>query len=137
MRILFDTNVILDILLKRKEFLDNSLGSVKTALHQGDCCMLSSSVITDIFYLARKFYSDKEKAMQCVITSVSLFKLAPVTEECIVCSLGKEFSTFEDAVIDSVATNCQADCIVTRNKADFKKSKNIVFTPQEFIEFRK
>ena len=43
------------------------------------------------------------------------------------------FSDFEDALQAASAEACGADCIVTRNVADFTKSQVVVLTPAEFL----
>lgn len=122
--------------MDRGEYIEDSLQALRLGISNGDCCLMSSSVVADIYYIARKRFGDKEKALKCVIASVELFELAPVDEKCILSSITKGFSDFEDAIVDAVATNCHADCIVTRNKADFKNSENVIFNPKEFIQFR-
>ena len=48
MRILVDTNVVLDILLKRTEFVQDSYGALEKAYNKGDILFLSASAITDL-----------------------------------------------------------------------------------------
>ena len=54
MRLLLDTNVVLDILLERRGFCDDALDMMEKAISKGDRLFLSSSAATDIYYIVRK-----------------------------------------------------------------------------------
>ena len=66
MKILVDTNVILDILLRRQEFVLDSQRALEMAITQGDRLFFSSSSVTDVYYLIRKQTGDKTIALNAI-----------------------------------------------------------------------
>ena len=51
MRILIDTNVILDILQKREPFFADSYRALRKAIESDVECLISATAATDIFYM--------------------------------------------------------------------------------------
>ena len=134
MRLLFDTNVLLDVLLKREEFYLDSLESIKKALDRGDKIYVSSSAITDIYYIVRKNSLDKTEALEIIKNIAKLFRFAEVNEQVIYSAINSKMSDFEDAVVDSVGQNISANYIITRNKLDFKCSIIPAINPKEYLK---
>lgn len=64
MRILIDTNVILDIFQKRKPFFPDSYRALRKAIEAKSECLVSASSATDIFYLLRKFLKSADQAKE-------------------------------------------------------------------------
>ena len=56
MRILIDTNVILDIVQKREPFFADSYQALRKAIEADAECLISASAATDIFYMLRKAF---------------------------------------------------------------------------------
>ena len=134
MRILLDTNIILDIILDRKEFVEDSLAVMQKAISNGDRMYLSASSATDIYYIVRKQTGSKEQALNGIKRLAKLLTFADVNEECVLAATLSKINDYEDAVVDEVATRSKVDFIVTRNVNDFKFSKNKVITPKSFIK---
>ena len=59
MKILLDTNVVLDVLLDRQAFKQDSLDAMKKAINHGHILYMSASAITDVFYILRKSTESK------------------------------------------------------------------------------
>ena len=66
MRLLIDTNVFLDVLLNRKDFVDTSKAVLEKAIKEGDNLYLSSSAMTDIYYVIRKQTKSREIALAAI-----------------------------------------------------------------------
>jgi predicted nucleic acid-binding protein len=132
MKTLFDTNVILDVLLDRTPFSDDAsflLSKVEKSEIMGYIC---ATTVTTIYYLATKALG--AKVASCHIRSLlSLFVIAPVNRVVLENALLSKFEDFEDAVLHEAARHAGANYIVTRNLSDFKESKLPVFEPREFI----
>jgi hypothetical protein len=64
MIVLFDANILSDILLKREPTFEDSYDSVILSLKSNDTCMISASSAADIYYILRKALKDKEKAKE-------------------------------------------------------------------------
>jgi len=57
LKVLLDTNVVLDILLKREQFFTDSLNAVELTLGSGEnkgYLFIPASTITDIYYIANR-----------------------------------------------------------------------------------
>lgn len=63
MRIMVDTNVIMDILQRREPFFTDSYQAVHSIIKEDGECMLSASAATDIFYMLRKALQSPQQAM--------------------------------------------------------------------------
>ena len=66
MRIMVDTNVLLDILQKREPFFADSYQALRKAIEAEAECLLSVSAVTDIFYVLRKALQSSRQAKERV-----------------------------------------------------------------------
>ena len=132
-RILFDTNVILDVALAREPFHESSL-AVWNAAQMGlvNGCVTSSS-LTDICYIVEK-NSSAVQARMIMHDILRDLELVHVSRESALLALNPEYPDIEDAMQyhAAVANNC--DAIVTRNVKDFPEGGLPVITPDEFIK---
>ena len=132
MKILFDTNVILDVLLDREPFADDAallMSLVEKSEITGFIC---ATTVTTIQYLASKALGQKN-ASRHIKTLLALFVVAPVNRVVLEGALASKFTDYEDAVLHEAASHAGAEYIVTRNMADFKKSQLPVFSPADLI----
>jgi predicted nucleic acid-binding protein len=121
LRVIFDTNVVLDLLLDRKPFsLDAArcFSRVESGEIEGWLC---ATTVTTLHYLLRKSLGAR-KARESTSLLLSLFEIAPVNKTALELALSLPFKDFEDAVLHESARLVNADMIVTRNTADFKHS---------------
>lgn len=132
MNILFDTNVILDVLLERGDFLQESVALVNHVESVEINGFLSASSIATIYYIAQKTFSRK-KAVKEIELLTEIFGIAPVNKTVIVDALKLGFKDFEDAIIHESAKCINADAIVTRNVKDFKKATINVYSPAQLL----
>ena len=98
MRLLLDTNVLLDVLLARSPHADAAvriLAAVEAGVVTG---VIGATSVTTVFYLATKAVGVR-RAKGHVRTILSLFEIAPVTEAVLARALELGFADFEDAVI--------------------------------------
>jgi len=133
MKILLDTNVVLDVLLKREPFFEESYTAIKSSIEKGNILYVSASSITDIYYLLRKAVGSKDKALSYLQALIKVVSIASVDEKTIVDATMSKLNDFEDAVIDIIASSLNIDVIVTRNIKDFKKSLTKVLSPKQLI----
>ena len=133
MRVLFDTNVVLDLLLDREPF---SLEAAKcfSRVEAGEIeGWLCGSTVTTLHYLIRKS-AGARKARESISLLLSLFEIAPVNKTALEGALNLPFKDFEDAMLHEAARLVNADVIVTRNTVDFKHSSIPVRQPRELGE---
>jgi predicted nucleic acid-binding protein len=131
-KVLFDTNVILDVLLDREPFADDAallLARVEQSEIIGFVC---ATTVTTIHYLATKALGPKA-AVKHIQTLLSLFVIAPVNRVVLENAVVANFADFEDAVLGAAASHVGAKYIVTRNIGDFKNATLPVFEPREFL----
>jgi len=131
-RVLFDTNVVLDVLLAREPYLQPAaqlLSLVDTGRIEG---IVSATTVTTIHYIAAKAVG-RGPAAQHLRTLLALFEVASVDREVLLSALDLDFPDYEDAVLHEAARADAAAAIVTRNGADFGKATLPVFTPQELL----
>lgn len=132
MKVLFDTNVILDVLLDRQPFSDDASFLLST-VEAGDMAgYLCATTITTIHYLASKAISAKA-AQQAITSLLNLFEIAPVTRAVLDDALKAGFADFEDAVLYQAACHAGVDGIVTRNQQDFNKAALALYSPGELV----
>lgn len=132
MKVLFDTNIILDVLLDRKPFSEHAsylMSKVERSEIKGFLC---ATTVTTIHYLLSK-YLDKEKAIDSINSIMALFEIASVNRLVIENALKSKFSDFEDSVLHESARHTGAEYIITRDIKDFKKSTIPVYTATEFL----
>ena len=132
MKILIDTNIALDILLKRPDY-PNAYIIYSLAEKNKIACYISASAITDIFYIARKDIG-KKNAKEALKTLLQVFKPATVTASHIYEALDLEWEDFEDSVQYVVGENFPVDYIITRNISDYASGSIPAVTPEQFIK---
>ena len=133
MRVLFDTNVVLDVLLDRAPHAEPAavlLAQVETGEITGYIC---ATTVTTIHYLAGKA-SGTGQAKKHVGRLLSLMEVAPVNRPVLEGALASKISDYEDAVIVEAARQVDTQAIVTRNQKDFRASAVPVYTPAEMLK---
>lgn len=137
MKVMFDTNIILDILLNRQPFCEMSARVIDlsaTGIIEG---YISASAITDIYYIAYKTIKDKRNVYSLLEKLLQIVSVAGVTEAEIFAALKSDWNDFEDAVQYFSARNIEVSYIVTRNRKDYLSGDIEVMEPQEFYRLMK
>ena len=131
-RVLFDVNVVLDVLLDRKPFADSS-SEAWAAVERGDAeGLLSAHAVTTLHYLNAKAVGIR-MATETTEALLSVFEVAPVDEAVLRSAVALEWKDFEDAVTASSARRAKCDAVITRNPRDFKGAAVRVLTPAEAV----
>ena len=136
MRVLLDTNVVLDVLQKREPwFQDGAVIFRAIANNQVTGC-LTAKQITDIHFFARKQFKGNEnvdgKARQVIGKLLSLFDLIDTLGIDCRNAIGINNGDFEDAVLIESTLRAGIDRIVTRNLEHFRPCPVQVCSPSEF-----
>jgi len=131
-KVLFDTNVILDILIRREKLYYSSALSLTIIENKQADGFICETAIPLIFYLVEKDRG-RQKAEKVIYDLLKILHIANVDENTIKMSLHSGFKDFEDAIIYFSALNNNIDLIITRNKKDFIKSGLPVLSPEEFL----
>lgn len=136
MKILIDTNVILDVLIDRKDFAEPAQKIFKLCEVKKVEGFISALSIPNIVYIMRKEL-DRDKIKNILNKLTLIFNVADLKSDDLITASEMDFNDYEDAVHCAQAMRIKADYIVTRNVKDFDKSKIPVITPQEFIKIIK
>jgi len=133
LKILLDTNIVLDLLMDRMPFAE-AAAELFSKVEDGSVIgCLCGTTITTVYYLAAKALG-APRAQEEIKKLLSLFEVAPVNRHVLESALGAGFSDFEDAVIHEAACHIGADAIVTRNQKDFKKAGISVYSSEEMAK---
>jgi predicted nucleic acid-binding protein len=132
---MLDTNVVLDVLLERESFVEDS--SAIFAMVEGGALtgLLCATTITTLAYLAGKTVGRPQAAKQ-IRQLLSLFEVAPVTRAVLDGALASKAADFEDAVLAEAALQAGAQAIITRNLRDFAHSPVRAHTPVQWLAMR-
>lgn len=130
---LIDTNIVLDALQKREPFYSTS-NDVMLATANGmfDACV-SSSCVTDIYYLLHKTNHDSKLSKQILSNLFEFVTIIDTNDSDCKLALASKIKDYEDAIISQAAYRNNVDIIVTRNKKDFKNSKVQAILPEELL----
>jgi predicted nucleic acid-binding protein len=134
MKVLVDTNVIIDALTGREPFRETAEQIFMIAANQTEDMYITASSATDIYYLVRKHLHSSEKAKNVMEKLYELFYILDVTSGDCRAALLSDIKDYEDAVVSCCASRNQMDYIVTRNIKDFECSKVSVILPHDFLE---
>ncbi len=137
MKILIDTNVVLDVLLKRKPFYSAAVGVLALAKKNHVQEYVSASAITDIYYISCRQLKDKELARSLLKQLLQIVSVLAVSEEEIINALESDWKDFEDSVQYAVALSHDIDAIITRNPFDYMESEIPVWLPEQSLELVK
>ena len=133
MTILFDTNVVLDVLLDRTPYAESAARLFGHVERGGLAGMLTSTTVTTVYYVGRKEVGDGV-ARAGIQRLLDLFAMAPVYRSALQAALDSGFHDFEDAVLHEAARQARADGIVTRNADDFTAATLTIYTPAELLQ---
>lgn len=121
MRVLLDTNIILDVLLDRAPWVA-SAKEVWLRVEAGEIqASLTATTLTNVFYIVKK-----AKGVAVARTAVGdllrTFSICPVDVLALKSAPGKPMDDYEDALQEAAAELAGIGTIVTRNKLDFANS---------------
>ena len=134
MKIMIDTNIILDVLLEREPFYEYSKAILELCEKRKIQGFISASSATDIFYLIRKALSSTEAAYDALGEILNIVKILTVTNDDVNKAFLQKAKDFEDCLLATCAKSNNCDAIITRNKKDFMTFGITLFSPEEFIE---
>ena len=132
MRVLFDTNVLMDVLLERQPFVHESAAVVDQVVRGAVTGLIGATTVTTIFYLASREIGSKD-AMRQIQKLMNLYEVAPVTRSVLDAAITSNSPDFENAVLAEAAHQAGAQAIITRNLKDFAGSPVRAYTPRQWL----
>lgn len=134
MRVLLDTNIVLDFVLARKPFFLEA-NKLFTKLENNDFEAYVSPVTPiNVFYTIRR-ERDRATAFIAISELLKLVQISKSDNSIYQNAFSINFNDYEDAVQHECAVAENLDAIVTRNAKDFKNSFVKVYSPAEFLRF--
>ena len=135
-RVFVDTDVILDVALARKPFLEHS--KIVLAMLENNIAIghVSSNCVANIYYIFRKVGGDIN-ARELIRKLLKYMTVISIEQSDVFEALKSNMPDFEDAMQNYSAIRNQCACIITRNIEDYQSSKLDVYTPLEFINLYK
>lgn len=130
MRVLIDTNVVLDFLQERELFVENAarlFERIDTGEIEG---FIAATTIINIYYIVRKA-AGRVVAQDAITQILSDINICAVNLEILEQALALNFQDFEDAVQYACAVVHNVDAIVTRDPAGFINAEIPVVLPEE------
>lgn len=133
MKVLIDTNVLLDFYCEREDFYQDAANIFDLACDGKIEIWVSPISFVNFFYITRRDYTVEQRyeilkglMLICNIASTDKFVLSE--------ALSNIVPDFEDMVQYHSARNVSADCIITRNVKDFNTVSDVkIMTPSEFL----
>ena len=133
MKILVDTNIILDVLCNRPDFVEASSKVWKFCEVHKIEGYISALSIPNIVYILRKELTP-QRTQQLIQQITMIFEVIDLKATDLKNAAEMYSSDYEDAIQMCQAKRLEADFIVTRNIRDFKDSKVLALKPSELLD---
>ena len=133
MRVLLDTNIVLDGLLEREPFVRDAKAlfqAIRSGQVEG---YITATTLTDIFYIARKAKGTMV-ARQDVSDLLALMQVCTVDRSILEAAISSLLPDFEDAVQLACALNENLDAIITRDTQDFADADLQILSAGELLQ---
>ena len=143
MKVLFDTNVILDALQGREPWRENAEKLIMAVAGEKIEGYVTTKELCDIWYLAKQIHRNEEnankKAQLYISKLCKLFYILDTTSVDIENALSLEQNDFEDMVMYETAVRSGMDVLVSRNIKDFSSlDTNLkLYSPEELVNILK
>jgi len=137
MKVLLDTNVIMDALQERRPF-DVEAKEILLRAQTGEyTCYFTANALTDIFYLYSRA-RDIDSARQVMDFLLATYSVVSVTHEDCLTAMSIAIEDFEDALVCACAKKAEADYVISRD-AEFLRGNSPVnvIEPKDFLKILK
>ena len=135
--IFIDADIILDVLLKREDFYQDSYAIFILGEQDEINLYSSSSIILNVQYIGTRLLSNKKSVAKTIYYLLENFiDVINPTKQTILKAYDSDYSDYEDAVQYFTAKDSGIiDYFVTRNVKDYKKENNgiPVLTPSQYL----
>ena len=138
MRVLVDTNIIVDVLQKREPWFEAGSEIFLASADERITGLITSKQACDVHFFARKIFRGQEnvdeKARDILSRLFSVFEVIDTLGSDCEEALTIDNGNYEDCVMLASAARLHVDCIVTRNPDHFRGSGIRVYSPDEFVK---
>jgi len=133
MRVLIDTNVLIDVFAEREPHHRYSASVLGLCGKRITGCITVSQT-NDIYYILRRAGKSVVSAKNIIKTLTDNVKVVTSNSADVQNALASEMPDYEDALLACCAKRQKARYIVTRNEKDFNESPVPAIAPQAFLE---
>ena len=134
MKVLVDTNVILDGFLERELFVEDAKALLNAIQSQQIEGFVTATTLTDIFYIVRRETKNIEQAREAVSRTLILMQICPVDRRILEAAFASNLHDFEDAVQLARAIAKSLDAIITRDPQGFAGATIPILSVLELLE---
>ncbi|NJM79804.1 MAG: PIN domain-containing protein [Flavobacterium sp.] len=135
MKILIDTDVILDFFFDREPFSENAAKILSLCEKKAIIGYVTPVIISNVYYLLSQ-KGKQDKVIEKLKILVSILEVLEIDKNSILAALHSDFKDFEDALQNYAAEqNKDIKLIITRNTKDYKKSELPIMNPDEFLKY--
>lgn len=136
MRLLLDTNGLIDYYGRREPFVED-WKQLRTMHLFGDAELwVSAKSFTDVFYVLSKVI-EPDRLQGAFVKSLDFLNVCAIDGSDIERAARRAWPDFEDFLVNEAARKVRADAIITRDVKGFAESKIPCFTPREFFAWLK
>ena len=131
-KLFIDSDVLLDLLLDREPFSENTADLIEKSI-ETDVKLCSSLLsIANMHYIIGRL-ENKKKADLKIQKILKIVSIENLGQSVIDKAIKSKFKDFEDSIQNFCAIDAGHEIIITRNTKDYKESKLSVFTPREYL----
>ncbi|MEG4072415.1 PIN domain-containing protein [Microcoleus sp. Pol14C2] len=134
MKVLIDTNIILDSLLEREPFVEDADALFEAIENEQIEGYVTATTLTNIFYIVRRQTRSLDRARQAIAETLALMKVSAVDRHVLEIAFASNLTDFEDAVQLACALSDNLEVIVTRDAGDFAGATLPILSPKELLE---
>jgi len=134
MKVIIDTNIIIDILQHREPYFQNSYRTILLGVQEKLETLLCASAVADIHYIISQNISDTKRVHTKVNALNILIKICDTTSEDVKTALSLDMPCFDGAIVAAIAKREGADYIVTRNEEAFSGSSVPTISPSQLLD---
>ena len=138
MRVLIDTNIVLDLVQNREPHSDNASKIINSCVKGENDGFISAHSLTDLFFILRKDKSVYERK-SIVLNLCKFFRVIPESQIFFieVCN-NPDWNDLEDGLQMKCAEIEKLDFIITRDGENgFKNSPVKIINPEDFLKLMK
>ena len=132
MKLVIDTNVFLDVILKREPLCLTSAKVLDLSAVRGAELIMPAHAAATIFYIVEK-NQGHEAAAKALSICLNLAHVGTLDEAAVLLGISYGFRDVEDSFVAAIASRAKADYIVTNNVKDFETSPVPAVTPAELL----
>lgn len=133
MKVFVDTNILVDLVCTRIDHLEEAKKLFAMGYAHRIKLSISALSYVNTVYIGRKYGFSSEQIINILSNIASFTETSDLSGDVVNWALASNWKDFEDATQYKAAIESNADCIVTRNKKDFKMSSIPVYYTNELL----